>query len=98
MDIKNLLKDSQNLTDYDFGQKLNKLVRDNYRYRNLNAANRRLTFDLLKKYRSYLRKGIGISYSSRQREMYKLYQNRLKLNLTEEDLKDIREILGMFGK
>ncbi|MFH1522595.1 MAG: hypothetical protein ABIE43_02110 [Patescibacteria group bacterium] len=96
MDIKDLLKDAQNLTDYEFEQKLNKLVRDNYRYRNLDSKNKEIVFDLIKKYRTYLRKGIGISYSARQNEMYKLYKNRMKLDLTEEDLKDIKEIIGMF--
>jgi len=96
MNIKDLLKDAQNLTDYDFEQKLNRLIRDNYQYRNLGPKNRKIVLDLLKKYRSYLRKGMGISYSSRQNEMYKLYKNRLKLDLSEEDLKDIKEIIGMF--
>jgi len=86
------------LTDYEFKQKLNKLVRDNYRYRNLNTANRKIVLDLLKKYRPYLQKGIGISFSARQREIYKLHQNRIKLDLTKEDLKDVREILGMLKK
>jgi len=96
MNIKDLLKDAQNLTDYDFEQKLNRLIRDNYQYRNLGPKNRKIVLDLLKKYRSYLRKGMGISYSFRQNEMYKLYKNRLKLDLSEEDLKDIKEIIGMF--
>ncbi len=98
MDVKDLLKNAQNLTDYEFGQKLNKLVRDNYRYRNLDSKNRKLVFDILKKYRSYLRKGIGISYTTLQRETYRLYQNRIKLGLTENDLKDIKEILNKFKK
>ena len=98
MDIKDLLKNAQSLTDYDFEQKLNRLIRDNYQYRNLGPKNRKIVLDLLKKYRSYLRKGIGISYSARQNEMYRLYKSRLKLDLSEEDLKDIKEIIGMFKK
>ncbi len=96
MDIKDLLKDAQNLTDYDFEQKLNRLILDNYQYRNLGQKNKKIVLDLLKKYRSYLRRGMGISYSARQNEMYKLYRNRLKLDLSEEDLKDIKEIMEMF--
>ncbi|PIR13448.1 hypothetical protein COV49_02185 [Candidatus Falkowbacteria bacterium CG11_big_fil_rev_8_21_14_0_20_39_10] len=98
MDIKDLLKNAQHLTDYEFEQKLNKLARDNYRYRNLDEKNRGLVFDILKKYRGYLRKGIGISYSTLQNESYRLYQNRLKLGLTEDDLKDIKEILSSFKR
>ena len=96
MNISDLLKNAQSLTDYEFEQKLNKLIRDNYRYKNLGPDNKAVVFDLLKKYRSNLKRGIGISYSERQNESYHLYRNRLKLNLTEEDLKDIKEILGMF--
>lgn len=98
MDIKDLLKNAQHLTDYEFEQKLNKLARDNYRYRNLDEKNRRLVFDILKKYRSYLRKGIGISYTTLQNESYRLYQDRLKLGLTEDDLRDIKELLNSFKK
>lgn len=86
------------LTDYEFENRLNKLVHDNYRYRNLDAKNREIVLDLVKKYKTHLRKGIGISYNNIRNEGYGLYKNRLKLNLTEEDIKDIKEILGMFKK
>lgn len=94
MDIKDLMKNAKNSTDYEFERKLNDLVRDNYRYSNLNSSNKKIVLDLVKKYKSSLRKGIGISYSNLRNESYRLYQNRLKLGLTEEDLKDIKEILG----
>ena len=94
MNIKDLMKDAKNLTSYQFEQKLNRLVRDNYRYRNLNSGNKKVVLDLVKKYKKYLRQGTGISYTSVKNEMRRLYSNRLKLDLTKEDLKDIREILG----
>lgn len=93
MDIKDLMKNAKNSTDYEFERKLNDLVRDNYRYSNLNSSNKKIVLDLVKKYKAYLRKGIGLSYSNLRNESYRLYQNRLKLGLTEEDLKDIKEIL-----
>ena len=94
MDIQDLMKDAKNLKDYEFERKLNDLVRNNYRYSNLNSGNKKIVLDLVKKYKSYLRKGIGISSTNLRNESYRLYQNRLKLNLTQEDLDDVKEILG----
>ena len=94
MDTKDLMSNAKNLKDYEFKRKLNDLVRNNYRYGNLNSANRKIVLDLVKKYKSYLRKGIGISATNLRNESYRLYQNRLKLGLTQEDLDDIKEILG----
>jgi len=98
MNIKDLVKNVANLTGYEFERKLNRLVRENYRFRNLGPANRRIILDLVKKYKPYLRKGVGISYSTRQNDLYKLYKNRIKLNLSEYDLKNIKEILSYFKK
>jgi len=98
MDLKDLLQNAKNLTSYEFEQKLNKLVRDNYRYRNLSSKNKKVILDLVKKYKPYLRQGIGISSSTIRNDMYRLYKNRMKLDLTEEDLKDVREILEMLRK
>jgi len=94
MDIKDLMGNAKNLKDYEFKRKLNELVRSNYRYSNLNSKNKKIVLDLVKKYKSYLRKGIGISSTNLRNESYRLYQNRLKLGLTQEDLDDIKEILG----
>jgi len=98
MDVQDLLENAGELTDNEFEQRLNKLVRENYRYKNLDEKNRRLILDIVKKYRTYLRKGIGISDSSIQNETYRLHQKMSKLDLTEEDLKDIKEILNEFRK
>jgi len=98
MDVQDLLENAGSLTDYEFEQRLNKLVRENYRYKNLDEKNRELIMDVVKKYRTYLRKGIGISASSIQNETYRLHKKREKLGLTEEDLKDIKEILNEFRK
>ena len=98
MNIKDLLKNVKGSTTYELEQKLNKLVRENYRYKNLDSGNRKIVMDLIKKYRKRLLDGVGISYDTVQREMYKLNRNKLKLKLTDEDLKDIKEILNALRK
>ncbi|OGF25423.1 hypothetical protein A2331_01245 [Candidatus Falkowbacteria bacterium RIFOXYB2_FULL_34_18] len=96
MDIKDLLADARNLTDRDFHRRLESLVIHNYKYKNLDKENRELVMGLLKKYQKYLKRGIGISDTMIRKEMYELYRNRIKLNLDEPDMKDIKEILEGF--
>lgn len=96
MDIQELLASAKTQTFDRFGQKLNSLIRQNYRFSNLDESNRRIVLEIIKKHLPNIHNGLGISSTIIQREMYKLYQDRLKLNLTEEDLKDIKEILGLF--
>lgn len=98
MDIQDLMDDFKNLRDFEFERRLNKLIRENYKYKNLDKDNQELIIDLVKKYKPYLRKGIGISSLKIRDEMLRLGKNRLKLNLTENDLDDIKEILKMFIK
>ena len=98
MDIKELLADAKKLDSDHFGQKLNSLIRDNYRFKNLDESNKKIVLDLIKKYIGNIRNGLGINSVAFQNETYKLYSNRAKLGLTEEDLKDIKEILGLFKK
>lgn len=98
MDVKDLLENAKNLTDYEFGRRLESLVINNYKYKNLNPENRKLIMTLLKKYQSYLKRGIGISSLIVQREMFALSKNRIKLGIDDADLKDIQEILEGFEK
>ncbi|MFA5197666.1 MAG: hypothetical protein WC437_04590 [Patescibacteria group bacterium] len=98
MDIKDLMDNVKDLKDFEFERKLNDLVRDNFKFHNLNSANKKIVLDLVKKYKARLRRGVGLSYSDLKNEMYRLYEKRLKLNLTENDLEDIREILGELKK
>ena len=93
MDIQDLLKNSKIILSYKFEQRLNKLVRENFNFRNLDEANKRVILDLIEKYRAYLRRGIHVSSTAIRREMYNLYEKRLELGLTKQDLDDIREIL-----
>ena len=81
-----------------FSQKLNSLVRTNYRYSNLDEGNKKVALGIIKKHLSEIHRGIGISSLVARQEMYRLHQNRVKMNLTEEDLKDIRELLELFEK
>jgi hypothetical protein len=98
MDIQDLLNDAKNITTEELEQRLNKLCRENYRYKNLDPKNRKVVMDILKKYMYYVRKGIKISYNSVYKEMYKLNKSQDELDLTDEDLKDIREILDELRK
>lgn len=98
MDIKELLADAKNLTSEELLRKINSLTRDDYRYGNLNEKNKKIILDLIKKHIGNIRNGMGISATVLENESYRLYQNRSKLGLSEEDLKDIKEILRIFKK
>lgn len=98
MDIQELLASAKTQTFDRFERKLNTLIRENYRYSNLNQANREIVLEIIKKHLPNIHNGYGISSTVIQREVYKLHQDRVKLNLTEEDLRDIKEILGLFKK
>ena len=99
MDIDELLDNAKNLTDYEFEQKLNSLVRENSSFHNLDEGNKEVVMEIYQKFKPYLRKGIGISDRRIRDEGYRLWQDRSKLNLTEEDLKDIKNIMrGFQGK
>ncbi|MFA5023629.1 MAG: hypothetical protein WC523_01550 [Patescibacteria group bacterium] len=94
MDLKSIAKDLKDQTDYRLDQRFEELMRKNPRYQNLDAGNRELIFDLLRKYKEKLRHGIKPSRLTVKEDMYHLYQNRLKLNLTYNDLDQIRDLLA----
>lgn len=98
MEIEELLASAKEQTFDRFVWKLNDLVRKNYRYRNLSESNKKVVLDFIKKHLSDIHRGIGISALVARQEMYHLYEDRLKLNLTADDLKDIKEIIGLFEK
>ncbi len=98
MDIKELLTSAKTQTFDRFAQKLNSLVRENYNFSNLDESNRKIVLDIIKKHLGEIHNGLGISATVLQRESYKLYQDRIKLKLTESDLDDIKEILNLFKK
>jgi len=96
MDIKDVLKNIKATTSYQVEQKLDHLVRTSPHFNNLSETNKDLVLDLMKEYKDHIRRGIPISALKVREEMYHLYQNRLKLKLTKNDLDDIREILNAF--
>lgn len=98
MDIKELLNTAKTDTHEHFKRKLSALVREDYKYRNLSSDNQKIIMDLTYKHIDAIREGRGISSYVIQKETHKLYENRLKLKITEKDLADIREILGLFKK
>ena len=94
--LKDLMKKAKNLPDYEFERGLNKVVRENSKYRNLDEKNKKIIHELVNKYKPKLRKGIGIGYVNRRNDYYKLSKNRIKLGLTNEDLKDMKEVIDAF--
>lgn len=98
MDIQELLATAKTQTFDLFERQLNTLIREDYHYRNMDEGNKRIVLGLVKKYLPKIRNGLGVSALNVRDEMHKLYENRVKFNLTEEDLKDIREILELFKK
>lgn len=98
MKLSKLFTSSKKQPTYLTKQKLNQLVKDNYRFKNLDGKNRQLVMDLISKHADKIRDGRGISSTVIQQETYRLYQNRIKLDLTKNDLDDIKKILNMFKK
>lgn len=96
MDIKDVLKNVEDLTDYRLERRLDEMIRKNPSYRHLDHNNQELLLDLLKKYKEKVRRGIRVSGFSIRKDMYRLYRNRLKLDLTKNDLDHIRSILNNF--
>lgn len=96
MNIDDLLKDAKDLTDQEFEIRLNKLVRDNGSFRNLDHENKKVVVEIFRRFKSKMRKGMGISNRSVRNESRKLYKNKSELNLTDEDLKDIKHIMEGF--
>jgi len=94
--LKDLMKKAKDLPEYDFDRRLNSVIRNNSKYRNLDSSNKKIIEDLVDKYKPKLRRGIKIGYVNRRNDLYKLTKNRVKLGLTREDLKDIKEVIDAF--
>lgn len=95
MDPKDLLDNADDTPAYLLERKLNKLVHDNYKFRNLSAENKEILMDLIKEYIQKIRRGQTITSETIRRDTHHLYENRIKLKITEEDLDDFREVLGL---
>lgn len=97
----NLSDITNNLTsqrDYKIVEKMERLVAINPRYKNLDKANLDLVINLIRKYKERIRKGITITSRMIKEDRYYLYHNRLKLGLSEVDLKQIFDLLEDFKK
>jgi len=98
MDLSDVTKDMLSQTDYRLEQRFNELIRKNPRYSHLDAGNRELIWNLIKKYKDKLRHGLKPSAYTIREDMYHLYQDRVKLNLTRRDLDKIRDLLNSFSE
>lgn len=98
MQLDEFLEDINDQPSYIVERKLNELVRKNYHFRNLSMENRDLVLSLVKKYKDKIRKGVGVSQYTINKEMYKLYQDRSDKKLTILDREHIRDILESFKK
>jgi len=98
MDLETVLKNIAHEPDYIWERKLNELIIKNHNFYNLSEENKQLIKDLIKKHKPMIRKYGGISSVTIREENYHLFQNRIKLHLTEEDLKEIKQILDYFKK
>ena len=92
MDFKDVTKNLANQTSYRLEQRFNRMMRLNPRYKNLDRDNRRLVLDILEKYKDKARSGVKPSRLTIKADTYRLYKDRLKLNLSTNDLKQIREL------
>jgi hypothetical protein len=98
MDIQELMATATSDTHEHFRKKLSEFVYGHYKYHNLSSANQKLIMDIIYKHTDAIRNGIGISNHTIEEENYKLYENRIRFNLSPEDLEDIKEILDLFKK
>jgi hypothetical protein len=96
MDLKDITHDLSNQTNYRITQRMEELMRTNPRYKNLDGANRELVLGLIKKYKERIRQGIKPSSLTVREDKYHLYENRIKLGLTEYDLEQINNLLDSF--
>lgn len=95
MSLSEIAQKAKGMTEYRLDQKLDEFFRKNPSFKYL-ADNQDLVFDLIKKYKEKSRKGIAISGLSVREDMYHLYQNRLKFDLTKRDLDQLRDLLEDF--
>jgi len=93
MQLRDVAKNLRDQTDHRLDQRLDMMFRVNPRYSHLDAKDRGIILDLLKKYKEKRRRGIKATRLSVKSDMYKLYHNRIKLGLTHNDLDKIRDLL-----
>jgi hypothetical protein len=96
MELKDVTKNLRDQTSYRVEQRFKEMMRINPHYRNLDAANQKLILDLITKEKRKAQQGIKTSGYTIREELYHLYQDRIKLGLTYNDLDQIKELLESF--
>ncbi len=91
--VKDLMNSAKSLPSHKFERKLNHFVRTHHSYSNLDSKNRKLVNNIVGKYKDRLRHQGGISSYAIRKEMYRLSQKRHDLDLSREDLKDIKKMM-----
>lgn len=84
------------MTSDQIERKFNEMVRENYHFKNLSSKNKETVMDFVMKYRDILKEGRHIDSLRIKDDMHELYEKRISLELTEEDLDDIQKILEAF--
>lgn len=95
MGLDKIAQDSKKMTNYRLDQKIDKLLRTNPSFKNL-QDNKKLVFDLISDYKKKMRRGISVSSLTIRKDMYHLYKNRIELGLSKSDLDDLRDLLASF--
>jgi hypothetical protein len=96
MDMHDLLKNIKTMTSEEIERKFYEMIHDNYHYKNLSEANRDLVMNFIMEYKDILKEGREITSIRIREDMDRLHEKRLALNLSEEDFKDIKEVLEAF--
>lgn len=92
-DVSNDLADKR---DFEIVRKMERLLAISPKYKNIDSKNKELILDLIRKYKKLLDRGIKPSRLTIKRDRYKLYHERVKLGLSETDLKQIFDLLESF--
>ncbi len=98
MKITDITNNLTNETNKRTDLKLGRLMTTNPRFKNLDQANRQEVFNLVKKYKEKRIKGIEPTRLMIKEDRLRLYQNRVKLGLSETDLKQMYNLLESFKK
>ncbi len=96
MKITDITNNLANETNERTILKFERLMATSVRFKNLDETNRQVILDLIKKYKERIRKGIKPTRLMIKSDRLHLYQNRVKLGLSETDLKQIYNLLESF--
>ena len=96
MELKDVTTDLKDQTNYRIEQRFKEMMRTNPRYRNLDKEDQDLIFDLIAREKKKSMRGIKTSGLTIRQEMYRLYQNRIKMGLTYHDLDQIKGMVESF--